>query len=352
MKHPLYETTQKGLLEFYGQVIAGNAVYAPVDKFGKFKYKKIKSLSECNVDSPIKSTETIKGLFFPQASVVAKYQTSSAGLTELPIEADELKEKKVIIGVKPCDAQAIQVLEKVMTWDYKDEDFLARRASSTIISILCIPVDTCFCTSSDYDILTSDASDILVINAGETVYLKPQTEKGAALISANNKGLQQSSADAEEKIKARFEEFKKGFTINFNYTDINESLAKPESFESPHFDSVALSCMGCNACGFVCPTCHCFKIADEKAGDKVVRYKCYDSCNSKYFTLMAGGHNPRPAKYRRWRQRAMHKFVYYKERFGVNLCIGCGKCAMNCPVCIKISDVVTDVASKTAGGSK
>jgi NAD-dependent dihydropyrimidine dehydrogenase PreA subunit len=59
---------------------------------------------------------------------------------------------------------------------------------------------------------------------------------------------------------------------------------------------------------------------------------------------MAGGHNPRPAKYRRWRQRAMHKFVYYKERFGENLCVGCGKCTIACPVNISIFEVVNQVA--------
>ncbi len=78
--------------------------------------------------------------------------------------------------------------------------------------------------------------------------------------------------------------------------------------------------------------------------DTGVRYKSYDSCNNGYFTLMAGGHNPRPAKYRRWRQRAMHKFVYYKERFGENLCVGCGKCTTSCPVNISIFEVVNQVA--------
>jgi formate hydrogenlyase subunit 6/NADH:ubiquinone oxidoreductase subunit I len=128
-----------------------------------------------------------------------------------------------------------------------------------------------------------------------------------------------------------------------NYTEMNEKLQK--SFDSPEFGDIARNCIGCNTCAFICPTCHCFKISDEKVKDTGVRYKSYDSCNNGYFTLMAGGHNPRPVRYRRWRQRAMHKFVYYKERFGVNLCVGCGHCAISCPVNLSIFDVVDQVAN-------
>jgi sulfhydrogenase subunit beta (sulfur reductase) len=129
-----------------------------------------------------------------------------------------------------------------------------------------------------------------------------------------------------------------------DYKKVNESMQK--KFDSPEFEAVSNNCISCNTCAFICPTCHCFKITDEKLRDTGNRYKSYDSCNNGYFTLMAGGHNPRPVKYRRWRQRAMHKFVYYKERFGVNLCVGCGHCTISCPVNISIFDVVNQVANK------
>jgi ferredoxin len=127
-----------------------------------------------------------------------------------------------------------------------------------------------------------------------------------------------------------------------DYSEVNSKLSK--IFDTPEFENVSGNCVSCNTCAFVCPTCHCFKISDEKVKDTGVRYKSYDSCNNGYFTLMAGGHNPRPVKYRRWRQRAMHKFVYYKERFGENLCVGCGKCTIACPVNISIFEVVNQVA--------
>jgi ferredoxin len=128
-----------------------------------------------------------------------------------------------------------------------------------------------------------------------------------------------------------------------NYKDVNEKMQK--LFDSPEFEEASRNCVSCNTCAFICPTCHCFKVTDEKIKDTGVRYKSYDSCNNVYFTLMAGGHNPRNVKYRRWRQRSMHKFVYFKERFGVNLCVGCGKCTISCPVNISIFEVVNQVAN-------
>jgi len=144
-------------------------------------------------------------------------------------------------------------------------------------------------------------------------------------------------------MKKQYEVFAASFRLKMDYKDVNEKMAK--RFNSPAFEEASRNCISCNTCAFICPTCHCFKISDEKIKDTGLRYKSYDSCNNVYFTLEAGGHNPRPAKYRRWRQRSMHKFVYYKERFGVNLCVGCGHCAISCPVNISIFEVVNHVAA-------
>ena len=144
-------------------------------------------------------------------------------------------------------------------------------------------------------------------------------------------------------MKKQYEAFAASFRLKMEYKEINEKMSK--RFDSPAFEEASRNCISCNTCAFICPTCHCFKISDEKIKDTGVRYKSYDSCNNVYFTLEAGGHNPRPAKYRRWRQRSMHKFVYYKERFGVNLCVGCGHCAISCPVNISIFEVVNHVAA-------
>ena len=50
------------------------------------------------------------------------------------------------------------------------------------------------------------------------------------------------------------------------------------------------------------------------------------------FTHHASGHNPRPTQAARYRQRVMHKFKYFPERFGLIDCVGCGRCVRTCGV--------------------
>jgi ferredoxin len=60
----------------------------------------------------------------------------------------------------------------------------------------------------------------------------------------------------------------------------------------------------------------------------------------QHFTLEASGHNPRPVKTRRLRQRVGHKFAYYPEKYnGVIACCGCGRCIRYCPVSVDISEI-------------
>jgi sulfhydrogenase subunit beta (sulfur reductase) len=346
MSFSIFETDNAGLQKFYEEVIAKNETYAPVEKFGKFDYKRVSALKECDPDSPIPATMSVKPLFFPKSAHIMKYEENNEGSAISGTDQDPLSGKRVILGVKHCDARGLQVLEKVYTWDYIDTDFMKRRENTVIVSARCDKAEpTCFCTSLDYNVQNSDAHDIRIVKAqAGKIYIQAVTDKGENFLKSGSFSLKASGKDADADMKAQYKAFESSFKLKMDYKKVNEALQN--KFESPEFEEVSNNCISCNTCAFICPTCHCFKISDEKIRDAGNRYKSYDSCNNGYFTLMAGGHNPRPAKYRRWRQRAMHKFVYYKERFGVNLCVGCGHCTISCPVNISIFDVVNQVASK------
>ncbi|MEI7491823.1 MAG: 4Fe-4S dicluster domain-containing protein [Bacteroidota bacterium] len=346
MSFSTFVTDKDGLQKLYEAIISKHETYAPVEKFGKYDYKKVSSLKECDPDSPIAMTMSVKPLFFPRASKIMKYEATSAGTSIHETGQDQLSGPRVILGVKHCDARGLQVLEAVNKWDYIDSDFLNRRANTVIFSKRCDKADTqCFCTSLDYDLENLDALDVAVVSGpGGTVYLQARTEKGENFLKENlGKESAAGSQQALDEMKKQYGAFAASFRLKMDYKDVNEKMSK--RFDSTAYEEATRNCVSCNTCAFICPTCHCFKISDEKIKDTGVRYKSYDSCNNVYFTLEAGGHNPRPAKYRRWRQRSMHKFVYYKERFGVNLCVGCGHCAISCPVNISIFEVVNHVAA-------
>jgi len=347
-----YITDPAGLQKFYEAVISTHATFAPVETFGKFDYKPVTSLSECDPGSPVPLTRSMKPLFFPKSAKIMKYVTTSEGTAVSDTVDDPLAGKRVILGVKHCDARALQVLDHVYKWDYLDTDYEKRRENTLLVSVRCDEAARhCFCTSLDWDVEHTDAVDVAVIKGLDgKVYIQARSEKGTLLLEQHPPGEDDTSGSSAEEIRKQYASFAGSFRLSMDYKTVSAKMKN--SFDSPAFEEASSNCISCNTCAFVCPTCHCFKISDEKIRDEGVRYKSYDSCNNVYFTLMAGGHNPRLVKYRRWRQRAMHKFSYYKERFGVNLCVGCGKCTVSCPVNISIFEMVNQVADTIVTASQ
>ena len=65
-----------------------------------------------------------------------------------------------------------------------------------------------------------------------------------------------------------------------------------------------------------------------------------DSCMYSDFTKMAHG-NPRVSQKERFRQRFMHKLVYYPmNNDGLFSCVGCGRCLSKCPISMNIVKVM------------
>ncbi len=113
--------------------------------------------------------------------------------------------------------------------------------------------------------------------------------------------------------------------------------------DSPLWDRVHRTCLGCGVCTYLCPTCHCFVISDTKRGARGERVRCWDACQYPAFTLEASGHNPRPTPRERLRHRMLHKFSYFPKDFGKHACVGCGRCVEHCPVNLDLREVIAAV---------
>ena len=100
------------------------------------------------------------------------------------------------------------------------------------------------------------------------------------------------------------------------------------------------ACLACGTCTFICPTCQCYDIRDYNTGNGIQRFRCWDSCMYSDFTLMAHG-NIRNSQKERFRQRFMHKLVYFPENNdGMFSCVGCGRCVSKCPSSLNIVKVI------------
>lgn len=301
------------------------------------KFAGIKSENNFNLDPAVKPTDiSMKEYFFPKSESLFFYKRSK---DEFELTDADLKENKtVIIGAKPCDAAAVPVLSKVFNWDYKDEFYNKRVENTVVIGTACRYKDSfCFCESVGLSPYSEKGSDIFLYPVKDNSYLvRPVTEKGGQFIKDHSSVFNNKTDEKPEEI------VKDNAKSAFQFHEVKNWLDK--NFSNDFWDNVGELCIGCAQCAYVCPTCHCFDIADESCGyDCGRRVKNWDSCQFGLFTKHASGHNPRNDQSKRYRQRISHKFKYYKDRFDEILCTGCGRCSRGCPVSISILEILQDI---------
>jgi len=282
-----------------------------------------------------------KSLILPQSERMFEYS-----LDENDEEAHILKEApkvfspQAIVGIRPCDALALQLVK--INYDnpeYKDPWWVRRYESTTLVGLGCNnPCSCCFCTSVGSGPFSEKGLDLLFYDLGENLLARSITERGEAFLEVTKGGgpadegaLQEAdalAASAVEKISS---------TVP---SDQLKEKGINELFDAPFWDEVAFSCINCGTCTYLCPTCWCFDVQDEVLGKEGDRIRNWDACMFPLFTLHGSGHNPRDKKVQRVRQRFMHKLKYYVDKYdkGV-LCVGCGRCVQFCPVNIDIRHV-------------
>ncbi|MEW6679732.1 MAG: 4Fe-4S dicluster domain-containing protein [bacterium] len=301
------------------------SVLVPVKDGDLIFFKGLKDGIKPFFDYSIASSHPLKSIFLPQTEELFRFKIKKNEIEIL--ESSMNDEKRIIIGCRPCEAKGLTIIDKpFLEWQPRDEAYLKRRENTIIISILCPePEDTCFCTSLGYNL--EDGSDILMIELSDCYYLEVLTEKGESLVK--DLPLAEDKKIKEEKKEILRSKIKR-------HISINSSIA----FDNPLWKEISQKCLGCGICTYLCPTCYCFDIQDEKNS----RFRCWDSCAFAYFTKMAA-HQPRKEQFQRFRNRIMDKFSYFKERFGEYACVGCGRCIRHCPVSMDIMEVVNGLSA-------
>jgi len=322
-------------------------IYAPVKENEHWSYTNIDDPENIDLDYPL-TTLSPKKIIFPQREIFLEFTASNEGGTEVK-EILPAEEPSVIFGVKPCEAIALTLTDKVFSGDIKDPYYWKRRNQTTLIGISCNtpPSPNCFCVSVNGSPYSKEGLDILMTDIGDKYYIEILTKKGEKLLNlakglfksptANDKkNTEQIHIESKKKIKRQIENIKK----------IPPKLK--EMFDSPFWDEESMSCLQCGICTYLCPTCHCFDINDEIASSSPIkgkRIRTWDTCQFPDFTMHSSGHNPRPDKASRLRQRILHKFQYFVDRYQNYQCTGCGRCISFCPVgidLIKVLDKVSD----------
>lgn len=336
----MFKIAKCDLPELLRAIAAEQEVYLPVNIGGQTNFAVWSEGVEADLDT-LKTVKSPKDMFFPQSETL---YTVTKENKKLSIHPEKLVDQKfVAFGMKACDIQGIKVLDKVFLAEPVDTYYAARRAHGTIVALACHePEETCFCKVFGVDCAEPDA-DVVMWMVGDALYWKPVTEKGTALTEAVS-GVLQAADEADEKtvedekanIHAIVEKLPYS-NLSLEGWDGDQTAAK---FDSPVWEKLYKPCLACGTCTFVCPTCQCYDIKDYDTGHGVQRYRCWDSCMYSDFTMMAHGNN-RTSQMQRFRQRFMHKLVYFPaNNDGMYSCVGCGRCVDKCPASLNIVKVI------------
>ncbi len=286
------------------------------------------------------STVPPKKVVFPQTETLFRFTIGNPELREKNVEEEGTT---VIFGLRPCDARAMSIVDKLFSWDYEDPYYLKRRELTTLVGMTCVqpPSINCFCTSLQGSPFGKDGLDVLLVDMGDHFLFQPLTEKGARMEETLASYLEDASPGDVERASSMEEEAKGKIVRSIDPQGIAEKL--PSLWEDPLWKRVSDACLGCGICTFLCPTCHCFDMQDEVERGEGRRARMWDSCMFCEYTLHASGHNPRPTRKERTRNRISHKYSYYPKRFDVIACVGCGRCISLCPVNIDILEILEQV---------
>jgi len=343
----MYKIAKENLTALFQLMAAERDIYAPVNNGGQVNFAAWTEGAEVDLDT-LKSVKSPKDAFFPQSENLYTCYKDGKKIT---IQPEELRhEDFVVFGMKACDVKGVEVLDKVFLSEPVDTFYAARRARGTIVALACHePEETCFCKVFGID-CAEPVADVATWMVEGELYWKALTEKGEALTKAVASLLTETDDAKVEAEKTAI----RAIVEKLPYSNLSlegwNGDALTEKFDSPVWEELYKPCLACGTCTFVCPTCQCYDIKDYDTGHGVQRYRCWDSCMYSDFTMMAHGNN-RTSQMQRFRQRFMHKLVYFPaNNDGMYSCVGCGRCVEKCPASLNIVKVIK--AFENQGGDR
>ncbi|MGN0298273.1 MAG: 4Fe-4S dicluster domain-containing protein [Lachnospiraceae bacterium] len=334
----------------FQKISSSYELYAPIEQgkqvmFGRWSETAILRLDE------LLTGKSAKECFFPQTETL--YHAKREGKKIQIVEPEIRTAQTVYFGVRGCDAKSFTILDRVFLSEPVDVYYKEKREKSIIVAMACHePERTCFCSVFGVD-AAEPTGDVATWIIGDLLYWKAVTEKGIALTERVKDcfdELDDEAAEAAEKdvaqekaaIQKKLEQLplRKLDLTGFDGEHLNTL------FNSPKWESLSKACLGCGTCTFVCPTCQCYDIRDYDTGHGIEKFRCWDSCMYSDFTMMAHGNN-RTTQMQRFRQRFMHKLVYFpSNNEGEYSCVGCGRCLKKCPQSLNIARVILTLGTE------
>jgi ferredoxin len=344
----MYTLPLSQLDSFFEAVGTKMPLYIPQDNTsGKADF--VRWTKGAHLSKALKTVRSAKDFFLPKTETLVSYKLEGKKI-EIDDPRKEL-EDFAVFGVRACDAASFAIVDNVYIKQTPvDTYYKNRREHGVVITLACTdPAQTCFCKLYDID-AADPKGDVSAWITSDALYLNANTDKGKKFVETvlslskqNKLSLSESddkAVSAQQKdIRAKTEK------LPFVHLDLTKFAGSNmmNVFNAKLWEDLSHTCLGCGTCTYVCPTCMCFDVRDFDTGHGIKQFRCWDSCMYSDFTKMAAA-NPRLTQKERFRQRFMHKLVYYPmEHDGLRSCVGCGRCLESCPIHMNIVKVIKAV---------
>ncbi len=340
----IFKMFSNGELDRFFEILATGKVVGPVKKGESaagqplYDFSVVYDISDLHLDFD-QTIHSAKNFFLPYLSDTCSFKIDG---TQWHKDVDPgAYQPLVLFGLHACDINALNKLDKVLLAEpYPDTYYRAKRAEMFIIGHACQPTPACFCRSMGTDSVLHGC-DLFLTPLGDEYFVEVFSSRA---FHALEKIKTREPRPADHK---RFQEqvaaTKNLFTTEVETSDLTKILDM--EFDSPVWANWGDKCLSCGTCAQVCPTCYCYGIEEVVEMDMVHARKTRQlySCNLLDFAEVAGGHNFRPESKSRLKYRYYHKHRGFVEAFEESLCVGCGRCGVNCLADITVPEVIDSV---------
>ena len=147
-----------------------------------------------------------KHFFFPQTERLMQFTNKSDDPQGMIMqEVPEMQHKQALWGIRPCDAKAFAVLDKVFCQEEYpcDTYWEDKREKTLLIGLACKdPCPTCFCTSVNCGPHNQEGLDILAVDLGDEVLLRAITPQAEDIIADISNAGEEQIKQAENQKQA------------------------------------------------------------------------------------------------------------------------------------------------------
>lgn len=289
-----------------------------------------------------------KKFFMPIKETLLEFDIATQQAQTPPL----VEQKRVLLGVHPCDMTGISLLDWAFTKGQPESNWIERRKATTIFGITQIPDEHCFSQAIGFND-PEKGYDGFFFDNGEYYLVAMYTKEAEKAFAGFNCTSPAESSDLERG-RANFDKISSDQTLKLAapLSEISTILLGADKYSE--WEEIAKRCFSCGSCTNVCPTCFCFDVEDtvDLSLTHGERKRKWDSCQLYEFTTVAGGHTFRDERQNRVRHRIYRKYLYLGKLDIPHypFCTGCGRCIRTCTAGIDIVEMINNVCKQALVG--